>query len=392
MSAPLRPAAFTRTSSSPACGDGIGVLLDDDRAVADGHGAHGPDPCTAPTPADLPVPTRGISSKNGVTPRQWPPCRACRTLPPVPRIPPLWRESRFGLELAELRRSPVFRGHGVPGGDGRAVMLIPGFLAGDGSLGDDDALAARRRLPHAPRRDPRQRRLLRGGLRAAGGPPGGLRRGSRPEGRDRRPEPRRRVRPRARRPPARPRRGHRHARLPDGLPAEHPPARARAGRRRVGARQRQGPRPVQLALPARELLRGLPRRARRATFPAERRLRRHVLAHGRHRRLALLPGRVGPAGRGRRLALRHVRQRAGLPRARVRARRLRAPADGAAAGPRRPSSLPRAIAPSISDSGDSTTLPWPGASRAGSSARSAFALSSAVGRCQVAFAGSGKRG
>jgi triacylglycerol lipase len=55
-------------------------------------------------------------------------------LPAVPHIPPLWRESRFGLELAELRRSPVFRGHGVPDGEGRAVMLIPGFLAGDGSL------------------------------------------------------------------------------------------------------------------------------------------------------------------------------------------------------------------------------------------------------------------
>jgi pimeloyl-ACP methyl ester carboxylesterase len=55
-------------------------------------------------------------------------------LPAVPHFPPLWRESRFGLELAELRRSPVFRGHGVPDGDGRAVMLIPGFLAGDGSL------------------------------------------------------------------------------------------------------------------------------------------------------------------------------------------------------------------------------------------------------------------
>jgi triacylglycerol lipase len=55
-------------------------------------------------------------------------------LPPVPHIPPLWRESRFGLELADLRRSPVYRGHGVPQGEGRAVMLIPGFLAGDGSL------------------------------------------------------------------------------------------------------------------------------------------------------------------------------------------------------------------------------------------------------------------
>jgi pimeloyl-ACP methyl ester carboxylesterase len=55
-------------------------------------------------------------------------------LPALPHIPPLWRESRFGLELADLRRSPVYRGHGVPSGDGRAVMLIPGFLAGDGSL------------------------------------------------------------------------------------------------------------------------------------------------------------------------------------------------------------------------------------------------------------------
>ena len=55
-------------------------------------------------------------------------------LPAIPHIPPLWRESRFGLELADLRRSPVYRGHGVPDGGGRAVLLIPGFLAGDGSL------------------------------------------------------------------------------------------------------------------------------------------------------------------------------------------------------------------------------------------------------------------
>jgi len=55
-------------------------------------------------------------------------------MPALPHIPPLWRESRFGLELADLRRSPVYRGHGVPDGGSRAVMLIPGFLAGDGSL------------------------------------------------------------------------------------------------------------------------------------------------------------------------------------------------------------------------------------------------------------------
>ena len=52
-----------------------------------------------------------------------------------PHVPPLWRETRYGLELRALLRSPVYRGVGVPPGDGRPVMLIPGFLAGDGSLG-----------------------------------------------------------------------------------------------------------------------------------------------------------------------------------------------------------------------------------------------------------------
>ncbi len=37
-------------------------------------------------------------------------------------------------ELTALLRDPVFRGRGVPHGDGRPVLLIPGFLAGDWSL------------------------------------------------------------------------------------------------------------------------------------------------------------------------------------------------------------------------------------------------------------------
>jgi pimeloyl-ACP methyl ester carboxylesterase len=49
-------------------------------------------------------------------------------------LPPLWRESRLGLEAAALLRSDVWRGEGVLPGDGRPVLLIPGFLAGDGSL------------------------------------------------------------------------------------------------------------------------------------------------------------------------------------------------------------------------------------------------------------------
>src|SRR5688500_6594025 len=56
-------------------------------------------------------------------------------IPTVPRIPPLWRESRIGFEAAALLRSPVYRGAGVQAGDDRPVLLIPGFMAGDGSLG-----------------------------------------------------------------------------------------------------------------------------------------------------------------------------------------------------------------------------------------------------------------
>jgi pimeloyl-ACP methyl ester carboxylesterase len=40
----------------------------------------------------------------------------------------------MGLEAAQLVRDPVWRGLGVERGAGRPVLLIPGFLAGDGSL------------------------------------------------------------------------------------------------------------------------------------------------------------------------------------------------------------------------------------------------------------------
>ena len=55
-------------------------------------------------------------------------------IPPRPHVPPLWRESRVAFEVATLRRSAVWHGEGVLPGDGRPVLLIPGFLAGDGSL------------------------------------------------------------------------------------------------------------------------------------------------------------------------------------------------------------------------------------------------------------------
>ena len=49
--------------------------------------------------------------------------------------PPIWNEARFGIELTSLLRDPVFRGERVPHGAGQPVLLIPGFLAGDDSLG-----------------------------------------------------------------------------------------------------------------------------------------------------------------------------------------------------------------------------------------------------------------
>src|SRR3954469_161621 len=44
------------------------------------------------------------------------------------------QELRWQAELARLLVDPVYRGVGVPRGDGGPVLLIPGFLAGDSSL------------------------------------------------------------------------------------------------------------------------------------------------------------------------------------------------------------------------------------------------------------------
>ena len=63
---------------------------------------------------------------------------------PIPtELPPLpdhrWhgdhlRETRWVLEAYRLLVDPVFRGRGVPRGDGRPVMLMPGFGGGDQTL------------------------------------------------------------------------------------------------------------------------------------------------------------------------------------------------------------------------------------------------------------------
>ena len=52
----------------------------------------------------------------------------------LPAIPPLWREGGAAREAAALFQSSVWQGTGVAPGEDRPVLLIPGFLAGDGTL------------------------------------------------------------------------------------------------------------------------------------------------------------------------------------------------------------------------------------------------------------------
>ena len=44
------------------------------------------------------------------------------------------RETRWALEASRLLADPVFHGRGVPRGDGRPVILMPGFGGGDQTL------------------------------------------------------------------------------------------------------------------------------------------------------------------------------------------------------------------------------------------------------------------
>jgi pimeloyl-ACP methyl ester carboxylesterase len=58
-------------------------------------------------------------------------------LPPLPEV--RWwgdhlRETRWTLELSRLLVDPVLRGSDVPRGDGRPVILLPGFGGGDQTL------------------------------------------------------------------------------------------------------------------------------------------------------------------------------------------------------------------------------------------------------------------
>ena len=64
------------------------------------------------------------------TARQTRPRRVATSTMTAP-VPPLWRESLWPLDWMELRLSAVYRGIGVPPGDGSAVVLVPGFMSTD---------------------------------------------------------------------------------------------------------------------------------------------------------------------------------------------------------------------------------------------------------------------
>src|SRR4051794_13137981 len=139
MSAPFRAAARTRTRTSLAPGSGSGwssrksspsrtvtaftrrmFPLSPKKSVTEFF-------LTDSQIRDALYVSRRLTAGNASGARQM-------NIPHAPYIPPLWRESRIGFELAGLVRSDVWRGEGVADGSGQPVMLVSGLLAGDKSL------------------------------------------------------------------------------------------------------------------------------------------------------------------------------------------------------------------------------------------------------------------
>ena len=95
----------------PVLGLGIWVLGDLYPAVANRGGTHAAEG-TPRLRAVVAIRTIGYKVDVGV---------------PIPQFPPLWRESRAGVEAAALFRSSVWRGGGVPDGDGPPGAADPGL-------------------------------------------------------------------------------------------------------------------------------------------------------------------------------------------------------------------------------------------------------------------------
>ena len=193
-----------------------------------------------------------------------------------------------------LLRSPVWRGDGVGAGNGRAGAAGSRLHGGRRDAGDDVQVAARQRLLDPAGRDPRQRRLLAGGLLLLEERPRGARRRAPADRVAIIGQSRGGVLARAvavRRPDLVS--GIVDARRANRLDAQGPPARAAPGRPRRRARHRPRPGLFSMQLPARPVLRAVPRRSA-GPFPDDVALRVRVLALGRNRRLARVPG---PGGR-----------------------------------------------------------------------------------------------
>ncbi len=72
-----------------------------------------------------------FSDAQGTTNALWRAARRHMSISGLRNMPPIWRERRMALELAELIRHPISRGVGLSDGRGLPVFLIPGYLAGD---------------------------------------------------------------------------------------------------------------------------------------------------------------------------------------------------------------------------------------------------------------------
>src|ERR671924_560673 len=132
MSAPLIPAAWTRTRISPAPGRGSGcsaTAIAPSRTVA---ARTGRDSGRGPSGTRGKLFDSAYWRKVGFRPVER---RAEGGQPMNPlHFPPIWRETGSPRELAGLLRSDLFRAPDPDLGAERPVLLIPGFLAGDGSL------------------------------------------------------------------------------------------------------------------------------------------------------------------------------------------------------------------------------------------------------------------
>ena len=325
-----RPGANSSSETATACRRGGGYVVN--REALDQSTIRGPVPGgrrrAYRTGTDRPKAGSVGSDVTWVTcvPTPWP-TSCCRRASSAPRPAAVLREGsavveigRYALRAAGDRRlrreTPYAARAGTRLGD--PVLLVPGFLAGDGTLALMARVAARPGLPDLPLPHPRQRRLHAQRRRPARGAAGVDRDPARLAGADRRAQPRRHARPRRRRTPSRPGLQHRHPGQPDAGARRPPPlADARASRCWSGSAGPGVP-----GLMAEDCVAGVVRAAELRGVPradaGRRRLHRDLLPARRHRRLAGLrrPGRA--PGRGHRLPPRDGVRPAGHRRGRRR--------------------------------------------------------------------------